>query len=109
MQSPAPDISRMVKLILDNPALMAQIRDTVMQEQPPDPGTDTAVAETSETTAAPTVADAAPHAEADEDTGMAVRRQRLLKALRPYVSPERARAIDTVMALSDVLGLMRGR
>lgn len=105
VESATPDISRMVKLILENPGLMAQIRDAVAQDPPTDLTAQSTPAEEADEELTP-VATAAP---TGEDSGGAVRRQRLLKALRPYVSAERARAIDTVIALSDVLGLMRGR
>ena len=51
--------------------------------------------------------------EADADTYPAVshrnERARLLGALKPYVSSERAKAIDSVISIADILEVMKLR
>ncbi len=95
------DLSKIVGLIMENPELIKQIKGLA----------DASGESTPETKAAePTVKEAA--AEKSEpvyiNAGRAKSsRKDLLCALKPYVSSERAKAIDTMLSISDVLELMK--
>ena len=102
------DISRVVGLIMENPALIEQIANLAKskEEEPPPPeAEETAITpETKEETAVslskPTYS---PKTEGRND------RARLLGALKPYVSEERAKAIDSMISIADILDMMRSR
>lgn len=99
-----PDLSKIVGLIMENPKLIEEISGLVKKsegekgergevekgelEEPPK--------------ATPTVA-------AEADSSRSQRRERLLCALKPYVSKERARAIDSMISIAEMLEVMRAR
>ncbi len=104
-----PDISRIIELIMNNPQLIEQISALARQSE----------AESVEPTAAeapspsePEVSEAAPasvplpppvyggHREA---------RSQLLCALKPYVSKERAKAIDSMISIANIFDVMKAR
>lgn len=93
------DIGKIVGLIMENPALIEQISALAKNESKE-----------------PTKAqeEATVNAEPIEDTYKAsasprLERARLLGALKPYVSGERAKAIDSMISIADILDVMRQR
>lgn len=98
------DISRVIGVIMENPALIEQISRLVRQEepkeeeerQPPTESAPTAAAITEETAAIPRL-------------NMGRNRAQLLGALKPYVSEERSKAIDSMISIADILDMMRTR
>ena len=96
------DLSKVVNLIMENPHLIEEIsklsKSSESTEKPSPPAEETAVAETPppETTYTRT------------DT-RGSKRHELLSAMKPYLSKERAKAIDSMITIADILGLMKER
>ena len=102
------DIGKVVSLIMENPALIEQIsrlaKGDVATEEPTVPETldvpEESVKENSVSVSQTPLYDA-PIGRKD--------RARLLCALKPYVSNERAKAIDSMISIVDILDMMRSR
>lgn len=100
-----PDIARIVSLIMENPKLIEEISAMVKREEGAAAAESPAVEAREE----------APHVEEVREAsvpprpGVAGRRGELLSALKPYLSTERARAIDSMMTIADILDAMRAR
>ena len=95
------DLSKIVSTILENPSLVAQIsaiaeKSNVKAEEEKESET-TSVQDTS-VEEAPTVR-----------RGKDERRTQLLAAMKPYLSEERSRTIDTMLSIVSVLGAVRGK
>ena len=98
--SDTPDLSKVVGLIMQNPALIEQISSLVKSEQ--EPGL---IAEQKEEDkAAPSVS-----ASVTPNVSKNVKRQRLLSALKPYLRDERARAIDSMLSVAEILDMIRSK
>ena len=97
------DLSKIVNLIMENPKLIEEIRTLTEKKQDEK--------EDSEPT------EATPTEERKEDSAPVInvstgsvdksRRRELLSALKPYVSKERAKAIDSMLSIADVLEIMK--
>ena len=100
------DISKVVSLIMENPALIEQISSLAkssrktQSEEPPDEVIDEKSEVELKASTEPTSA-----------AGKSQRKDRatLLCALKPYVSSERAKAIDSMISIADILDMMRSR
>lgn len=102
------DISRIVSALTEKPELLSAVMRII------DAGGAESDAERSAAEAAVSAADGAEPvsasaalSEGQEDFGGG--RRKLLGALKPYLSEGRARAIDTMMSLSDILYMMKTR
>lgn len=102
------DIGRVVSLIMENPALIEQIANLANQQKEPHT-TDTE--EKNEGLPEQTEEAAVSVSEPTYSPGADLRhdRARLLGALKPYVSKERAKAIDSMISIADILDMMRSR
>ena len=101
------DLSKIVGLIMENPRLVEEIRslangvkgdssekvETPSVELPESKGTETVSSST--------------YVSGESDPKH--RRKDLLLALKPYVSEERGRAIESMMSIADILEMMRSR
>ena len=97
-----PDIARLVSLIMENPALIEQISRLATEEgKPPSEGAETTGGRYAPSEAEPAMEVAANPAHSGSD------RARLLSAMKPYLSNERAKAIDSFLAIADVLDVMK--
>ena len=102
------DISRVVSLIMENPALIEQISN-LARSSASDTTDIPPIKEESEPAVenTPTPASAEPtylppqHQQTD--------RARLFGALKPYVSKERAKAIDSMLTIAEILDMMKAR
>ncbi len=116
-----PDISKVISLIMQRPELIEAIRTMVSTEGEAarDVSTDEAEVSATDEKESATASDEASLAvsvpkddavqtAAREASGKRKRRNTLLHALKPYVSKERARAIDTMMTIADMLDAMKG-
>ena len=95
------DLSSIVSLIMENPRIISEITSLVKERES---GTVVSQSETSTTAARedePTVKERVPE--------ISERRQALFSALKPYVSEKRARAIDSMMTIAEMIELMRAR
>ena len=102
------DLSRIVNLIMENPSLVSQIK--ALADKPTESvdtditDTDEAVGENTEevaqltqkTVSTPTPV---PHS----------RRKDLLVALKPYLSEQRGKAMETMMSIVDIIDMMKTR
>lgn len=98
--SDTPDISKIVSMIMENPSLIAQISAMANGNT-----------EKEETEKVELIAEEQPAAPvmATEAEPRRAQRARLLGAMKPYLSKERARAIDTMMSIADILEVSRRR
>lgn len=104
--SSSPDIGKLIQLIMENPSLVEEISklgSSAEKEDTSEPQTEPSLPEptsAAEQTAAPVIA-APPSAKA--------KRTQLLGALKPYVSAERAKAIDSMLSVAEILDMMKAR
>ena len=96
-QGKTPDISRIISVIMENPDLIEQISSLVKEAPPDEPK------EIEETPATEVEASALTSSGQD----LRSRREHLLSALKPYLSDERQRAIDSMMTFADILDAVR--
>lgn len=95
------DIGKIVGLIMENPQIIEQISALAKQSDAP---------KITEEDVAPPIEKATPiQTAAIPQTVGRGERARLLGALKPYVSSERAKAIDSMMSIADILEMMRSR
>ena len=98
-----PDISKIVGLIMENPRIIDEISSLMKksdgQSEPEENG------KTAKETSS--VQEAAVNT--SDPSERSARRTRLLGALKPYVSKERARAIDSMISISEMLDVMKAR
>ena len=96
------DIAKVVSLIMENPKLVEEIKALVAEDHESSDGKETVreepVAAVEETVAIHTEPPRHPK-----------RRGELLEALKPYMSDERRKAIDSFMAIADILDMMRAK
>ena len=101
------DLSKVISLIMENPSLVQQISNLAkgQNESTPDDlqqkAEEKVVKEqVEEPTSAPTYAPI---------LNQRSNRTQLLGALKPYVSKERAKAIDSMISIADILDMMKAR
>ena len=97
------DLSKIVNLIMENPKLIEEIRsiaskseESAESAEPIEKST-----EVTESSIAPTPI----HKEEEHtySTSKSHRRSELLRALRPYLSKERGKAIESMITVADIL------
>ena len=100
------DIGRVVGLIMENPQLIEQIAALAKGQGEPkaEPPVEEVVKEETPIEATPTVSTPTPVRGQER-----AHRAHLLGALKPYVSKERAKAIDSMISIADILDMMRTR
>ena len=104
--SSTPDIAKVVNLIMENPKLIEEISSMVNKSETT-PGDSPGSAEKEE-------AKESSHANDDPDTSVKgnsqshKNRSQLLAALKPYVSKQRAQAIDSMITIVNILDTMKG-
>ena len=96
--SDTPDLSKIVGLIMQNPALIEQISSLVKSDSAP--------IENTEETSAPVQSISSSGAPALSKND---KRQRLLSALKPYLRDERARAVDSMLSIAEILDMVRSK
>lgn len=97
-----PDLSKIVNLIMENPEIIEQIKKLgeekgEIKEEP----------ETSEAENPKEDTEAVKVSYGISENPNKMRRKDLFSALKPYVSEERGRAMDTMMSIADILDMMR--
>ncbi len=103
------DIGKVVSLIMENPQIIEQISSLARQKEQSPPPTEEVKSEVNESPAVEE-ASAVPRAPTYSNVGYSRgNRAQLLGALKPYVSEERARAIDSMISIADILEMMRAR
>ena len=99
MADGTPDISRIVKLIMDNPKLIEEIGEMMKN------GDSAPKSESDEKPTAPAVEQTAALSAADEPRSK--NRRDLLSALKPYLSEKRSRAIDSMISMAEVFAMLK--
>ena len=95
--SEAPDLSRIINLIMSNPDLVEKISALANS------------AEKSNTEPTEQKAESTPVVTEPQRKGQkSEKRTRLLYAMKPYLSDSRAKAIDSMMGIVDVIDMIRG-
>ena len=103
------DLSKIVGLIMENPSLIEEIKKLAAQQKNEDKKEE----KPSDAEEVLESVNEEPEAhkssiEPSENINR-VRRRDLLSALKPYVSEERGRAIDSMMSITDILDMMRSK
>ncbi len=101
------DLSKIVSLIMQNPKLIEEISALANGS---DVGTEEAESISNESPATVEVkAEPSVPAAATSNRSSGVARAQLLGALKPFVSPERSGAIDSMLTIADILDVMKSR
>ena len=87
-----PDLSRIISVIMENPALIEEISALASKKEDRSEKAD----------AAEPTASAENHS-----VNLHSRREQLLSALKPYLSSERQKAIDSMMTFAEILDAVR--
>ncbi len=97
----APDISKIISVIMENPDILERISSLIKSDAQKEEADTAQIPEAEDNRSIPTYTESAALR-----PGRA-RRSQLLCALKPYVKKERAQAIDSVIAIADILDMMR--
>ena len=110
-----PDLSKIVSLIMENQGLIEEIRglakkdtesNAVVEGVATEENQPQVTIDDSDSTEASTV----QRANVTFENGLKKsKRRELLCALKPYVSEERSRAIDTMISIAEILDMMKAR
>ncbi len=92
-----PDLSRVISMIMSNPRLVEEISEMAKGEMPQDAETPKSQEDTEKTEPA-SIEIKVPRVGRRHE-----QRAKLLGAMKAYLSPERARAVDTMMSILDIL------
>lgn len=92
------DVGKVISVLMENPSLIAEISNLVKKEEPSEP-TETTTEVKPEISAPASVS--IPSAKSN--------RTQLLGALKPYLSEPRAKAIDSMMTIADIIDMMKAR
>ena len=95
------DVGKIVGLIMETPQMIEQISALAK-------GSDTKPSESEPVSETPEVQSVSADTYEPRRDGRN-ERARLLGALKPYVSGERAKAIDSMITIADILDVMRSR
>ena len=101
------DLGKIVSLIMENPRLIEEISNLAKgkpEEKPPHRAESEQAGSESEETAQASLGEAQITAPRNGRN-----RSQLLGALKPYVSVERAQAIDSMLSIVEILDAMKGR
>lgn len=101
------DISRVIGLIMENPQIVEQISNLARSSEAPAPKEDIKEEKNEDKQADSRLTQAAfSPAHAPLSGG---ERTQLLSALKPYLSEERARAIDSMISIAGIINMMKAR
>lgn len=109
MESSSPDLSKIIGLIMENPKLIEEI--SALAKKSDIKADESVVADESEVVEsfAPKDEESTPTYTPEPRSLGREKRSHLLGALKPYVSKERGRAIDSMISIADMLDMMRSR
>ena len=102
MSESTNELSRIVSLIMQNPQLISEI-SSLAKREPDVPVESTAPSESTSAESVKVAADV-PSIASRRNA-----RSQLLCALKPYVSKERAGAIDSMISIAEILEVMKAR
>ncbi len=93
-----PDLTRIINLIMSNPSLVSEIANLASKDSAEEANAD--IGDAPEITE-PVAAEPAP------TSLRRSHRSQLLGAMKPYLSEGRAKAIDTMISIADILDMTR--
>ena len=97
-----PDLSKIISVLMENPDIIEKISSLAKTEASPKAEkNDKVIPERTEPTAAT--------AEESNQSQRRDKRAKLLYAIKPYLEPKRQEAIDSMMAIADVLDNIKRR
>jgi hypothetical protein len=99
------DLGKIVNLIMQNPELIEQIKRLGEKDADSENASEYVSVDKKGEPSVPREESVATVG--TEKTGERSRRRELLCALKPYVSEQRGRAIDSMMSIADILDVMR--
>lgn len=102
------DLGKVIGLIMENPALIEQISNLAKQKPSENAPEEQAMA-TEEVSLPKEVEEPAVQPTYAPVISQRNNRAQLLGALKPYVSKERAKAIDSMISIADILDMMKAR
>ena len=97
------DIAKVVSLIMENPKLVEEIKALASEDREISESKETVTEELTEAAVEETAAIHTGEPQHQKKRG------ELLEALKPYMSNERKKAIDSFMAIADILDMMRAK
>ena len=106
-----PDVSKVISILMENPGILEEISSLIKKRE----ASDARDAENKEESAPPPaeVQISAEPVVAEERSQprprASNRRSELIGALKPYLSSERAKAIDSMMTIADIFDMMKAR
>jgi hypothetical protein len=108
----APNISDVINVIMQNPEMLGMIKNLVSGNQQEKTEEASVVGENSDLAPETASEEAAPTAILPSEGISAPdqkseRRRQLLSALKPYLSPTRARAIDSMLGFTEIFDVIR--
>ena len=95
------DLSSVINMIMENPELIEKIKGLAQS------GERVNTAEEKRDIDAPPSVRSAERTEQTATKHVSLRRSELIRALSPYISGERQKAIETFMTIADILDMMR--
>ncbi len=102
------DLSGIINLIMENPELIEKIKSladsSAENEKKAIPKSESYIEEK-----LPPPSENATRVASSDVSDTKIRRRELLRALKPYLSPERGEAIESMLRISDVLEIMKDR
>lgn len=101
------DLSRIVNLIMENPALIEEIKGLANGGE--NSGGEGDVAPKKDGEAEDGVGEVRQYSEAMTRESPRARRRELLCALKPYISEKRSQAIDSMLSIVEILDVMRSK
>lgn len=90
------DLSKIVSLIMENPSLIEQISNLAKQGE-------------DNSHEAEPVEETPVSAEPKLNSPKKLHRTQLIGAMKPYLSPERRKAVETMLSIMDILDITGGR
>lgn len=96
MAEGTPDISRIVKLIMDNPKIIEEIGDMVKSDK--EAPSEEVATEATEKKDVPALVSENPKSKNRRD---------LLYALKPYLSEKRSQAIDSMLSVAEIFTMLK--
>ena len=102
------DVGKVIGLIMENPQLIEQISNLTRQKNDDTKADEAEKIVTNEENVSRTIEAPVPPTYSAPSPQRSNRAQ-LLGALKPYVSHERAKAIDSMISIADILEMMKSR
>lgn len=103
------DLSKVIGLIMENPQLIEQIANLAKPKTENPPEIEETAEQTEDVHTANEVTETVAQPTYTPIISQQHNRAQLLGALKPYVSKERAKAIDSMISIADILDMMRTR